>query len=218
LVLCRSMWVSDCLWFFLVPSWSSNTPLYPQSVASQETCPQLFILPLFSPQAHIWIYQGVWERVTWRHGCFWDDVSPILAITKLWCIFCEHLDVFKTTFYYGKTHKVNEQEVKVHLLLNANDIDCRQGKFKFTMKSNATFFMVPPFDINPLIHMWCLVKTIWILVSSFLEYVKLVELIMVQILSSVEDERCFSTMVFMKLKLHNRFTTHLLIIVRMFAQ
>jgi hypothetical protein len=28
-----------CLSFFLVPSWSSSTPLYPQSVASQGTCP-----------------------------------------------------------------------------------------------------------------------------------------------------------------------------------
>jgi hypothetical protein len=37
-----------CLSFFLVPSRNSNTPLYPQSVASQGTCPQLLILLMFS--------------------------------------------------------------------------------------------------------------------------------------------------------------------------
>jgi hypothetical protein len=33
--------------FFLVPSRSSNMPLYPQSVASQGVCPQFLTLPLF---------------------------------------------------------------------------------------------------------------------------------------------------------------------------
>jgi len=32
LVLCRSMWVSEACHFFLVPSWSSSTPLYPSKV------------------------------------------------------------------------------------------------------------------------------------------------------------------------------------------
>jgi hypothetical protein len=32
LVLCRSMWVIKCLSFFLVPSHSSSTPLYPPKV------------------------------------------------------------------------------------------------------------------------------------------------------------------------------------------
>ncbi len=40
-------------------------------------------------------------------------------------------------------------------------------------------------------------------ICSFIEYVKLVEFIMVQILGNVEDERCFSMLIFMKLKLHN---------------
>jgi hypothetical protein len=38
-------------------------------------------------------------------------------------IFCQHFEVFKTIFCYNQTHKVNEQKVKVHELLNANDID-----------------------------------------------------------------------------------------------
>jgi hypothetical protein len=58
------MWVIKCLSFFLVPSQSSSTPLYPQSVASQGVCPQVLAIPLFSFHIYIWIYQGTWEHVT----------------------------------------------------------------------------------------------------------------------------------------------------------
>jgi hypothetical protein len=143
------------------------------------------------------------------YGCFWDCVSPILAS------FAKHLEVLKTTFYYHKTHKVNEQEIKVHELLNANDFNYQQDMFKFTMKSNATSCTKPHFNTNPLTHMWCLVTTSRILVSNFLEYVKLVKLTMVQIVYNVEDERCFSTLAFMKSKLYNILTIHLPIVVCM---
>jgi hypothetical protein len=53
--------------------------------------------------------------------------------------------------------------------------------------------MAPPLDTNLLTRMWCLVTTSQILVSNFLEYVKLVELAMVQVVGSVENEPCFST-------------------------
>jgi len=66
--------------------------------------------------------------------------------------------------------------------------------------------------------MWHLVTTSQILVFSFLEYVKFVELTMLHIIGSVEDEKCFSTLAFMKSKLRNKLTTHLPIVVRMFAQ
>jgi hypothetical protein len=36
--LCRSKWVISCLSFFLFPSRSSNTPLYPWSVTIQGAC------------------------------------------------------------------------------------------------------------------------------------------------------------------------------------
>jgi hypothetical protein len=47
---------------------------------------------------------------------------------------------------------------------------------------------------------------------------KLVELAMVQIVITMEDERCFSTLVVMKSKFHNRFITHLPLIVHMSTQ
>jgi hypothetical protein len=74
----------------------------------------------------------------------------------------------------GKTHKVDDQDMMVSELFNANDLDWQQGMFKFTLKSNASTCMAPPFDLNPLTKMWGLVTTFPALFSSFPEYVKLV--------------------------------------------
>jgi hypothetical protein len=89
--------------------------------------------------------------------------------------------------------------------------------FKLTIKSNATNCLAPPFDMNPLIRMWRLVTTSCILVTSFPKYVKLAKLVMVQVVGSVEDKRCFSTLSFMKSKFHNKLTTYLPFIVHMFT-
>lgn len=47
---------------------------------------------------------------------------------------------------------------------------------------------------------------------------KLAKLAMVQVIGSVEDERCFFTLAFMKSILCNKLTTHLPLVVHMFAQ
>jgi hypothetical protein len=88
---------------------------------------------------------------------------------------------------------------------------------KLTMKSNATC-VAPPFDLNLLTKMWHLVTTFRVFLSSFSKYVKLVELAMVQIIGSVEDEKCFSILALMKSKLRNMLTTHLTLVVCMFTQ
>ncbi len=47
---------------------------------------------------------------------------------------------------------------------------------------------------------------------------KLVELVIVMVLGSVEDDRTISTLTFMKSKLRSQLTTHLDLVVRMYAQ
>jgi hypothetical protein len=64
-------------------------------------------------------------------------------------------------------------------LLNANDLNCQQGMSKLIMKSNVVVHMAPPFDLNPLTKMWCLVIISQVFSSNFLEYVKLTKLAMV---------------------------------------
>jgi len=58
-VVCKPMWVSETCQLFLVPSWSSNTPLYPSKCCELRNVPRFFPLPLSSTWTHIWVLQGV---------------------------------------------------------------------------------------------------------------------------------------------------------------
>jgi hypothetical protein len=58
-VLCRPVWVSEACQLFLVPSQSSNTPLYPSKCCELRSVPRLLLLPLFFTWTHIWVFQGV---------------------------------------------------------------------------------------------------------------------------------------------------------------
>jgi hypothetical protein len=54
---------------------------------------------------------------------------------------------------------MDDQDIMLSELLNASDLICEQGMFKFTMKSNVIVYMALPFDLNPLTKMWHLVIT-----------------------------------------------------------
>jgi hypothetical protein len=56
-----------------------------------------------------------------------------------------------------------------------------------------------------------------ILINRIFEYFKLVELVIVLILKSVEDEHAFSIITFMKSKLKNLLTTNVDLVVKMYV-
>jgi hypothetical protein len=58
-IVCRPVWVSEACQLFLIPSWSSNMPLYPSKCCELKSVPRLLPLPLSSTWIHIWIFQGV---------------------------------------------------------------------------------------------------------------------------------------------------------------
>jgi hypothetical protein len=58
-VVCRPVWVSEACQLFLVPSRSSNTPLYPSKCCELGSVPWLFLLPLSFTWTHIWVLQGI---------------------------------------------------------------------------------------------------------------------------------------------------------------
>jgi len=72
--------------------------------------------------------------------------------------------------------------------------------------------------VNPLTKLWKTFSSSQIFVKKILEYIKLVELVIVQVIGSVEDERCFSTLTFMKTKLQNILTTHVELVIWIFSQ
>jgi len=49
--------------------------------------------------------------------------------------------------------------------------------------------------------------------QKILEYIKLVELVVVQVIDSVKDEWCFSTFTFTKTRLNNQSTKHLELVI-----
>jgi len=54
-VVCKPVWVSEASQLFLIPSRSSNTPLYPSKCCELGSLPQLFPLPLSCTWTHFWV-------------------------------------------------------------------------------------------------------------------------------------------------------------------
>jgi hypothetical protein len=68
-VVCRPVWVNEACQLFLVPSRSSNMPLYPLKCCELGNVPQLLPLPLSSTWTHI--------GVLWGIGSASDNMSTI---------------------------------------------------------------------------------------------------------------------------------------------
>jgi hypothetical protein len=58
-VVYRPVWVNKACQLFLVPSRTSNTPLYPSKCCELGSVPQLLHLPLSCTWIHFWVLQGV---------------------------------------------------------------------------------------------------------------------------------------------------------------
>jgi hypothetical protein len=66
-VVCRPVWVSEACQLFLVPSQSSNTPLYPSKCCELGSVPRLLFLPLFSYLGSHLSPLRSWECVNTSH-------------------------------------------------------------------------------------------------------------------------------------------------------
>jgi hypothetical protein len=80
LVLCKFLWVVEACQFFLVPSRSSSTPLYPSKVLwTRERAPTPYFSIVFSLDSHLSLSRS-WERV---NCCFTNLVELIEVNAKL---------------------------------------------------------------------------------------------------------------------------------------
>lgn len=73
-------------------------------------------------------------------------------------------------------------------------------------------------DLNPLSRFWKKLSSNALLCAHFNEFMKVAKLAVVQITGSVEDERIFSTLTFMKTRLWNRLCEHFDLVVCMEVQ
>jgi hypothetical protein len=67
-------------------------------------------------------------------------------------------------------------------------LDIEQFMFKLLMISNAVGAMAKPSDVNNVSCLRYILSTSIVLSCSFLKYFELVEIAMVQVLESIEDE------------------------------
>jgi hypothetical protein len=88
-------------------------------------------------------------------------------------------------------------------LLDASKLEAQASFVKVSMLANFVAEMKPPLDCNPCSRMGALLSINQIICSKLSKWLKLVELSMAMVLGSVEDDKCFSNLSFMKSKLRN---------------
>jgi hypothetical protein len=103
-------------------------------------------------------------------------------------------------------------------VLSPTTLDMQTALFKLTMKENAASMLKKPYTVNPVTRMWLSIDGNSYLRHSLSEFMKVAELGITMVLGSVQDERTFSTMSFLKTKVRNRLTTHLPLVVSMKCQ
>jgi hypothetical protein len=86
------------------------------------------------------------------------------------------------------------------------------------MKNQAPRAMERPRKKILLIKLWHHFAINNLLVVYLFEYIKLVQMAIVQIIGNIKNERTFSTLTFMKSKLWNCLVGHLNIVIHMFVQ
>jgi hypothetical protein len=138
---------------------------------------------------------GVLDAMGVVYPQYWRDqkVAEIL--------FRKHLNVLKEHFGQPRWIGDDEKTRLVAPVLDCFQLELQQPLFKLLMASNAMYAMEPPFDTNPLTKLWRFLDTNTALVAQFPEYLKLVQIAMVHVLGSIEDEHVFSSLTFLKDKL-----------------
>jgi len=157
--------------------------------------------------------QTVMDALRVVYPQYWlQQSSPEISFRK-------HLDVLKS--FYGEAQWVRNDDNKclIPTLLDRFELEVQQPLFKMAMISNATTAMDSLGKVNPLTRLWRMLDANNALAKSMSEYVKLAEIAMIHVLGSVEDERCFSSLSFLKDQLRNRLSDgNLSLVVGMHSQ
>jgi len=132
--------------------------------------------------------------------------------------FDKHLRILLDAYGHGKILGEGEQKLMIKPLINRDAIMSQRSLFKTCMKSNSRTAMLPPFDVNPLTKIWWVLDSNNSLTQNFGEFLKLAEMAMVHVIRSVEDERLFSSLGFLKSKLRSKLDEHIEVVVGMYSQ
>jgi len=128
----------------------------------------------------------------------------------------DHLSLIKRQYYISQ--KFGVENKWVFKALSREILNLQTFFFKLTMNNQASKVMAKPRDENLVTKLWHQLATNNLLVHGLSKFMQLAKLVIVQVINSVEDERTFSTLTFMKSKLHNRLVGHLDIAICMFVE
>ena len=132
--------------------------------------------------------------------------------------FSTHLAILKAAFCQPKlVVDAKGDGAWVSSLLSASALNEQMAMLRMAVKSNSKPVLQPPFTMNPMTKLWQILGSNALLLHSFPEYLKVVKMTMTIILGSIEDERAFSTVGFVKGKLRNKLGDHLPLCVQMFT-
>ena len=102
--------------------------------------------------------------------------------------------------------------------LDSYKLDLQTSLFKLTMKSNTEKMLGPPYDQNLVLKLWQKLGCNGLLLSKLSEFMRLAEIAITIVLGSVEDERTFSSLKFIKSRLRIQLEGNLDTIMRVFSQ
>jgi hypothetical protein len=102
--------------------------------------------------------------------------------------------------------------------LDSYQLDLQTSLFKMTMKSNADKMLEPPYDVNPVSKLWQKLGCNGLLFSKLSKFIRLAEIAITTVMGSVDDERTFSSLKFIKSRLRSRLEGNLDTVVRVFSQ
>jgi len=121
------------------------------------------------------------------------------------------------TYGHGRILGEGDKKLLIKPLIDRDALMAQRSLFKTCMKSNSRADMLPPYDVNSLTKVWHVLDSNNSLTQNFSEFIKLAEMAIVHVLGSVEDERLFSIVGFLKSKLRNNLEKNLQVVVGMFS-
>jgi hypothetical protein len=129
------------------------------------------------------------------HGCCWHCLLAILVTRLLWGDFlwthghCNKLILLLVDWLINDfgPNKLNED------VLCSFDFDHQTCMFKVAMLANIMMTMKLLYIVNSLIWLWKTTGASWVLWIDMFEYLKVVEIVVVQVFESVEDEHKVKT-------------------------
>jgi hypothetical protein len=133
--------------------------------------------------------------------------------------FSTYISILKDALCYSKCLVQVEGEGKwVKLILSAKALDKQSCMFHMSMLNQSKLVMQPLYHLNRATKIWQIMGANGLLQHAFPEYFKLVTMALILVPRSVEDERAFSTISFIKRKLQNKLVEYLPLCVKMFTQ